>query len=74
MQRGWGERYDLPEMKDCNKVEWKTVVTKNVKEKYNYKKLEYEKMKEETCGVKDYLKSLNLPDARPKFALRSKMT
>ena len=42
--------------------------------KKKYKKLDYEVIKEENCELKDYIKSLNLPDARLKFALRAKMT
>ena len=43
-----------------------------IKEKY--KKLEYNTLSKENCKVKDYLKSLNLPDARMKFSIRTKMT
>ena len=42
--------------------------------KDKYKKLEYDKLSEESCNVKGYLKSLNLPDARLKFGIRAKMT
>ena len=67
-----------------SKIQWKKIVKKaicdeneksllnTIKEKY--KKLEYNTLSEENCNVKDYLKSLNLPDARLKFGIRSKMT
>ena len=31
-------------------------------------------LREEKCGTKEYMKSLNLPQARMKFAIRSRMT
>ena len=40
----------------------------------SYKKLNRKDMGEEDDGVKQYLKKLNLPDARLRFALRSRMT
>ena len=35
-----------------------------------YKKLDYEKYAKESFEVKDYLKALNIPDSRMKFAIR----
>ena len=40
----------------------------------NYKKLDYEELKKENYKIKDYLTSLNIADARLKFALRTCMT
>ena len=41
---------------------------------YLYKKLDYDSLVDEKFEVKEYLRKLNLPDARLKFALRTKMT
>ena len=38
------------------------------------KKLDYATLNEEKFETKEYFKSLNLPDVRLKFVLRSKMT
>ena len=40
----------------------------------NYKKLDVDSLESENFGLKEYFKTLNLPDARRKFALGSKMT
>ena len=78
------EEYNLPDAKLASKIQWKKLVKNAVMEeneksllntiKEKYKKLEYNTLKEENCDVKDYLKSLNLPDARMKFSIRTKMT
>ena len=47
---------------------------KILKVKEKYEKLEYNTLNEANCNVKDYLKSLNLPDARLKFCIRANMT
>ena len=70
--------------KSANKVQWKKMVKKNIQEQNEkslletvsekYKKLDYKVLREEKCETKEYMKSLNLPEARMKFALRSKMT
>ena len=39
-----------------------------------YNKFDYNVLSEEKCDTKEYMKSLNLPEARIKFAIRSKMT
>ena len=40
----------------------------------SYKKLEHSKHADEAFGSKDYIRKLNIPDARLKFSLRAKMT
>ena len=77
-------KYNLPEVKQCSKLQWKKEVPNKVKEinenslieivETKYKKLDHKEMKKETCKTKEYMKSLNLPDARLKFALRARMT
>ena len=78
------EYYEISDAKANNKMQWKRIVSKKVADqnrvslleiiKNKYKKLEYEVLSEENCEMKEYFKSLNLPDARLQFALRSKMT
>ena len=78
------EYYEISDAKANSKMQWKRIVSKKVADqnrvslleiiKNKYKKLEYEVLSEENCEMKEYFKSLNLPDARLKFALRSKMT
>ena len=77
-------KYNLSDAENKSKIQWKNEVKNNVKEenqrsllsliKEKYKKLDYNSLSDEKCERKDYLKSLNLPDARLKFALRTKMT
>ena len=66
-----------------SKNSWKKLVKNCVIKKNNadllemakkYKKLNHETLKQEEAGLKQYLRTLNLPDARLRFALRSKMT
>ena len=78
------EKYELDDVKNYNKIQWKKLVKQKVTEKNradlldnienNYKKLDHKVLKDENGDQQGYLKSLNLPDARLKFALRSKMT
>ena len=78
------EEYNLPDAKHLSKTQWKKIVTKKILElnknclletvKTKYKKLDYNVLSDENFEIKDYLKTLNLPDARIKFAIRSKMT
>ena len=77
------EDYELEDAKAFSKMQWKKIVNKKVAEQNKaslleviekkYKKLDYEVLSEENFELKEYFKSLNLPDARLKFALRSKM-
>ena len=78
------EEYELTDIHTASKIQWKRAV-KDAVSKQNkssllqkiqngYKKLDYKTLREEKFETKEYLKSLNLPDARMKFALRSKMT
>ena len=76
-------KYSLPDISEQSKLQWKKIVGKALNE-YNkksllmkikeYKKLEYENLKKEEFKTKQYLKSLNLADARLKFSLRARMT
>ena len=78
------ENYEITDAKSYTKIQWKKIVKKKVTDKNReslleivkkkYKKLDYEVIKEENCELKDYIKSLNLPDARLKFAMQAKMT
>ena len=78
------EEYNLTDVKSSSKIQWKKMVKNKVKEQnetslltivnQKFKKLDYNVLSEETCDMKGYLKSLNLPEARMKFANRSKMT
>ena len=60
------------------KTDKKAISKKNQKDILNkmrfYRKLDYSKHSAETFGPQDYIKKLNIPDARLKFALRSRMT
>ena len=76
-------RYDLPELEDHSKGQWKKIVEKALNEFNkrtllekikNYKKLDFVKLKKEDYETKNYLASLNIADARLKFALRTCMT
>ena len=76
-------KYDLPELEDHSKVQWKKIVEKALNEFNkrtllekikNYKKLDFVKLKKEDYETKNYLASLNIADARLKFALRTCMT
>jgi hypothetical protein len=78
------EKYEIPDVKNYNKIQWKKLVKKKVTDQNradiletienSYKKLDHKVLREENCDQKEYLKSLNLPDARTKFALRATMT
>ena len=76
-------KYDLPELEDYSKAQWKKIVEKALNEFNkrtllekikNYKKLDFVKLKKEDYETKNYLASLNIADARLKFALRTCMT
>ena len=76
-------KYNLPPAHLFSKGQWRTMVKRatrkmNEEEILNkmkkYKKLDYEKYAKESFEVKHYLKVLNIPDSRMKFAIRSKMT
>ena len=75
--------YNLPDFKKLSKKQWKNIVNKKIKEKNmfslmekikSYKKLDFYLLADEKFEIKDYLKSLNLPDARLRFEIRTKMT
>ena len=78
------EKYEIPDVKIYNNIQWKKLVKKKVTGQIradilenvnkNYKKLDHEVLRYENCDKKEYLSSLNLPDARLKIALRAKMT
>ena len=79
------EEYDLPPLSNMSKLEWKRLVNEKIKDRNTidllekmkppaYKKLDYDSLVEEEFGIKEYFAKLNLPDARLKFALRTKMT
>ena len=77
------KKYNVPENINCTKKQWKKILDKAFEEHNkrkllmrikNYKKLDYEKLKKEDYKIKDYLTSLNIADARLKFALRTCMT
>ena len=66
-----------------SKSSWKRKVKSSVlKKNYaeilemskKYKKTNHDELKNEEVGLKQYMKNLSLPDARLKFALRSRMT
>ena len=68
-----------------SKLEWKSIVNKKIKSRNRIdlldkakppanNKLDYNSLVAEEFGKKEYFSKLNLPDARLKFALRTKMT
>ena len=73
----------LPNPGTTSKLAWKRMVKKAIFEKNkkelldqverNYKKLEYEKLKEEKFEMKDYVKSMRMNDGRLHFQIRTKM-
>ena len=81
--KGLIDRYNLPDIKSLTKLQWKKLVNNSVQEENkndllekikSYKKLEHNVLSSEKFEAKEYLKTLNLPDARLRFATRSKMT
>ena len=77
------EHYELPKPDNYSKGQWKSMVKKCVRNKARdeilvqmetYSKLDAVVMKKEEYSLKSYIKTLNIPDARLRFALRSKMT
>ena len=76
------EKYELPSPESCTKGQWrgltKKAITKQNKKDIlekmkSFKKLDYSIHAQESFGLQDYVKNFNIPDARLKFALRSKM-
>jgi hypothetical protein len=55
-------------------LEWKCNVSAITYWIIQVYKLDYNILSKETCDIKSYMKSLNLPEARMKFAIRSQMT
>ena len=78
------EKYELPDIRKFSKIQWKRLVKEKITKqnrldllgriKSGFKKLDYNTLCEEKFEIKDYFKALNLPDARLKFSLRTKMT
>ena len=78
------EKYELPDIRKFSKIQWKRLVKGKITKqnrldllgriKSGFKKLDYNTLCEEKFEIKDYFKALNLPDARLKFSLRTKMT
>ena len=78
------EKYELPNIHKFSKIQWKRLVKGKITKqnrldllgriKSGFKKLDYNTLCDEKFEIKDYLKTLNLPDARLKFSLRIKMT
>ena len=74
---------DLPSPAKTSKLTWKRLVKKAIFEKNKkelldqveskYKKLDYEKLKEEKFEMKEYVKSMRMNDGRLNFQIRSKM-
>ena len=74
---------DLMNFQAYSKQQWKSCIKKciqreneaELREKMKtYKKLKIEDFASENCAAKDYIRSLNMADARVKFKLRSCMT
>ena len=73
----------LPKPNKVSKLSWNRLVKKTVTEanrvellkliEVKYEKLEYENLKTETFNKKDYMRTLNMHDARMKFRIRCKM-
>ena len=71
---------DLPSPAKTSNLTWKRLVKKAIFEKNKkellyqveskYKKLEYEKLKEEKYEMKDYVKSMRMNDGRSNFQIR----
>ena len=72
----------LPDPNTFSKASWKNKVKQAVAEANknclleeikHYKKLDYNILKEEKFGIRDYVKNMNSFDARKMFSIRSKM-
>ena len=73
----------LPKPQTVSKQSWNKLVKKTVTEanrvellkliEEKYEKLEYENLKTETFSKKEYLKTMNMHDARLRFRIRCKM-
>ena len=66
---------------DLTKKKWKNLIKDRIHRKNksdlldqikSYKKLNHDEIKEEEYGMKDYLKTMNMSEARTYFAIRSK--
>ena len=77
-------KYNIKEdVSVLSKVAWKRIVKKCIlrqnaldllEKTKSYKKLDLKVIEQEKFGLQPYLKALNLPDARLRFALRARMT
>ena len=75
--------FNLPDPHSVSKLAWKRQVRRAITEvnkndllsqiRDKYEKLNYDSFKVETFSTQEYLKSLNVNDARLKFRIRSKM-
>ena len=75
--------YDLPPPDNLSKLQWKNLVKRRIKITYrkelinqslNLSKMDKSQMEKEDFGLKHYVKTLNVPDARLRFAIRTYMT
>ena len=75
--------YALPQPDNYSKHQWKSLVKRSVRKKSQndllfqmkkYSKIDESELKKEEYSLKNYIKKLNTPDARLRFALRAKMT
>ena len=75
-------KYNLPDVRNHTKLQWNKIVEKTINlhnknillmKIKNYKKLDHLALEKEEFKTKLYLTTLNLADARLKFALRTKM-
>ena len=73
----------VKDVEKYSKYQWKALVNRLCRklneddlldQMKNYKKLEYDELKNEHCEMKSYMVSLNLYNARLRFKIRSKMT
>ena len=77
-------KYNIPDAtSEYTKNRWKNLVKRKVKQvnrnvildmTRKYKKLSFEELSLESFEMKDYLRNMNLVDARLKFSIRAKMT
>ena len=78
-----GKIYDLPQPDKLSKLQWKTIVKRRVRitcrkellaQAQNLSKMDNSPLEKEDLNLKDYVNALNVPDARLRFAIRTKMT
>jgi hypothetical protein len=78
-------KFGIIQIENYSKEQWKTLVKKKIREmnknnilqqivQEGYKKVDIEQMKEDSFNLKQYMKDLNVYDARMKFKLNSFMT